>query len=260
MTDKAVAHAQDLWIAAGWSGTRPRRLLENGAPTMKYLLLFIALAGCGTVSEEHSGPPDSGAASAAGSDAAAPGGAGGAVVATGGLGSSDGSTGAGGAPSTGVDAGTDAPNPWPIALVDSTTSAAAWAFSPPSNGTGSYLVTPDNNLCAMLTGTMDGAVGTIGWPADGNGVSLHSGTTYELEYTASATAPLLSFLAKVGGVMAPYSTDFQYADTVSATAQHIVHTFVAGADDANAGIAFVFSASTTAATTVCVSSVALRIH
>jgi hypothetical protein len=135
-------------------------------------------------------------------------------------------------------------------------NAAAWMFTPPTIGTATTAFTA-GNYCATLMSNST-AVATIGWTPT-QSVALPAGTTFEFSYQASSTAPLWTFLAKVGSTTPPtYTVDFQTTTDSPATApQTFTHTFTSPGDTA-AGIAFVFSTDSSMPVTVCISDVALR--
>jgi hypothetical protein len=137
--------------------------------------------------------------------------------------------------------------------------ATGWSFTPQAAGYGTATTNVSGGqFCATLTGDNSGAVATIGWPAaNASGISLPAGTMFEFSFEASSSQSLQSFLDKVGGAVTD-STDFQSTtDVVTSTMQSFTHTFTSGGDS-DAGVAFVFSSSTTVATTVCIANVKLR--
>ncbi len=248
-------------------------------------LVVLVLVGCGHVSSSSSdggtaaggsqltgtggthaggGYADVGghAGNSAGS-AGASGSAGQVAVGSGGATVAGGSSGGTGDHSGHTDAGADTqPVQLGPPLIDSTPDGglSRWTFTPQAAGYGTgTFSTADGRLCATLTNDTSGAVATIGWPTSGApGVLLPAGDTFQLSFLASATTSLLTFLDKVGGTVSPYATDFETTDDAPATTtQEFTHVFVS-AGESSAGIAFVFSAATTAATTVCISNVSLR--
>lgn len=100
---------------------------------------------------------------------------------------------------------------------------------------------------------------TIGWPGDLSlAVGIATGDSYQLSYTASTSAALAMFQAKVGQAVPPYTlTDFLVNDIPGTAPQVFTHAFTATAPDPQAGLAFNISA-TSAPATVCLDDIALR--
>jgi hypothetical protein len=140
-------------------------------------------------------------------------------------------------------------------------SSAPWHVTDGSGGTATGATTAVTNgqFCVSVPSAYSFG---IGWPSTSSPVAvLQPSTTYEFYYQISTTAPLYTFMAKVGS--APGSanqTDFmtsgtQGEPTAGAGLQTFAFTFVPGSDPA-AGVVF-FMSSGASPTTVCIDNVYL---
>jgi hypothetical protein len=82
----------------------------------------------------------------------------------------------------------------------------------------------------------------IGWTPP-SALDLPSGKSYTLSYKGWTTGAAQSTQAKVGLSYSPYTADLDATDNVQ-TSQVFTHQFTIGSEDPSAGIAFVFTAST----------------
>ena len=124
---------------------------------------------------------------------------------------------------------------------------AGWALTLGGRDTGPYFpstAVSNGRYCVSLQNSTTASGLTIGWPSDAShAASLAGGTTYRLTYQACATSAPDMFEVKVGQAIAPYIADYDVTtDRPGSSFQPVSHTFTPAANDAQAGVAFNFSA------------------